>query len=62
MRRFPAAQGLGSIVGYIALGSKHGERVERRRETVSWLGQDNEPRSARIPMIYFVRERLNEFA
>lgn len=60
LSRFPAAQGLGSVVGYIALGSKHGERIDRRRETVSWVGQDDQPRSARIPVIYFLRERFDE--
>ena len=57
---FPATQGLGSVVGYIALGSRYGERVERRRETVSWVGQDDKARSARIPFIYFSKERLHE--
>lgn len=60
LRRFPATQGLGSVVGYIALGSKHGGRVERRRETISWIGQDNCPRRAQIPYIYFLRERSHE--
>jgi len=61
LSRFPATQGLGSVVGYIALGSKHGERVDRR-ETVSWLGRDYQPRRARIPVIYFLKERSDELA
>jgi hypothetical protein len=60
--RFPATQGLGSVVGYVALGSKHGERVDRRCETVSWFGQDDQLRSARIPVIYFLRGRSHELA
>jgi hypothetical protein len=60
LNRFPAAQGLGSVVGYIALGSKYGTRVEQRRETVSWCGQDEQRRSARIPAIYFLKEKYDE--
>jgi len=62
LSRFPATQGLGSVVGYIALGSKHGQREELGRETVSWLGQDEQPRSVRIPVIYFLQERSHELA
>lgn len=61
LSRFPAAQGLGSVVGYMVLASKYGERVDRR-ETISWLGRDDQLRSARIPVIYFLRERSNELA
>jgi len=59
LRRFPAEQGLGSIVGYIALGSRHGMSTGRH-EKVTWDGNDGERRSAKIPMIYFVKERLHE--
>jgi len=62
LSRFPATQGLGSVVGYLALGSRHGERVDRRRETVAWIGPDAQPRSARIPVVYFLRERFDERA
>jgi hypothetical protein len=57
--RFPAPQGLGSIVGYLALGSRHGVNAGSR-ETVSWEGRDGARRLARIPAIYFLRERANE--
>jgi hypothetical protein len=53
---------LGSVVGYIALGSKHGSRAEQRREIVSWRGRDEQLRRAHIPVIYFLKERLDEFA
>src|ERR1035441_10487905 len=59
MDRFPAAQGLGSVVGYMALGARHGVRGDRT-ETVEWEGQDEERRRALIPTIYFVRERVLE--
>jgi len=59
LHRYPAAQGLGSVVGYIALGSRHGMQTGRH-EKVTWRGNDGERRSAKIPMIYFVKERLHE--
>jgi len=59
MGRFPATQGLGSVVGYMALGARHGVRSDRV-ETVEWEGQDEQRRRARIPAIYFVRERALE--
>ncbi|MDR2736157.1 MAG: DUF3375 domain-containing protein [Gracilibacteraceae bacterium] len=59
LEQHPAAQGLGSIVGLLALGSLHGIKSENC-ETVSWLGSDNVQRDARIPAIYFFREQINE--
>jgi hypothetical protein len=60
MLRFPAVQGLGSVVGYVALGARHGERTSEL-ETVAWEGRDGNSRKARIPVIYFLRERMDEF-
>ncbi len=60
--RFPATQGLGSVVGYVALGSRYGVRTEHRSERVGWLGADERHRSARIPLIYFLKERGDELA
>jgi hypothetical protein len=59
LEQYPAAQGLGSVVGLIALGSQYGIKSEDR-ETVSWVGNDTQKRSARIPKIFFLRERMNE--
>jgi hypothetical protein len=59
--QFPAAQGLGSVIGLLALGSRHGLRAEHS-ETVSWTGGDHQQRSANIPVIYFLKERLDELA
>jgi hypothetical protein len=56
---FPASQGLGSVVGYIALGSRHGV-LAGAEETVEWRGRDDRCRAARIPAIYFLRERAHE--
>ncbi|MBU8900724.1 DUF3375 domain-containing protein [Corallococcus sp. M34] len=58
--QFPAEQGLGSIVGYVALGAKHGECTDQV-ETVTWRGIDELRRRARIPAIYFSRECIHEF-
>ncbi|MES2743095.1 MAG: DUF3375 domain-containing protein [Pseudomonadota bacterium] len=56
---FPAEQGLGSVIGLLALGSRHGI-VASHSETVSWTGADAQARGARIPTIYFVKERADE--
>lgn len=61
LRAYPAAQGLGSVLGLLALGSRHG-LVAQHHETVSWTGGDQQPRSARIPVIYFTKERVHELA
>lgn len=59
LEAFPAAQGLGSIVGLLALGSRHGYRVDHS-ETVTWMGGDGQQRIARIPKIFFLREKADE--
>jgi hypothetical protein len=61
LARFPAEQGLGSVVGYVALGVKHGELMPGV-ETVSWLGKDDTHRKAKVPSIHFARERRHELA
>lgn len=59
LERFPAEQGFGSVVGYVALGAKHAEVLESTQR-VSWTGKDGVDRSARVPAIYFTRERAHE--
>jgi len=59
LEQYPAVQGLGSVVGLITLGSRYGIKTENR-EVVSWVGNDAQQRSARIPEIFFLRERMNE--
>lgn len=59
LERFPAEQGLGSLVGYVALGVRHGE-VMQETETVCWVGNDTVTRRARLPAIHFVKERAHE--
>lgn len=60
LRSFPAAQGLGSIIGYVVLGSRHGQVMKDHSEFVSWHGEDKQPRCARIPLIYFLKEQVDE--
>lgn len=57
---YPAEQGLGSLVGYLALGSREG-LATKHRETVGWRGLDGVERRAHIPCIYFVRGHSREF-
>jgi hypothetical protein len=59
LSEYPAEQGLGSVIGYVALGVKHGERTQDT-ELVSWRGHDAQLRRARVPTVYFVRERYGE--
>jgi hypothetical protein len=59
LEQHPADQGLGSVVGLIALGSRHGLK-SNHQETVSWIGNDDLKRSARIPKLFFLRERIDE--
>lgn len=59
LERFPAEQGLGSVVGYVALGAKHGELLGGV-ETVTWRGRDHVVRLARVPVIRFTRECCDE--
>ena len=59
LEAFPAEQGLGSVVGYVALGAKHGE-VTDGTELVAWLGSDKSNRRAKVPAIFFMRERYHE--
>ena len=52
---FPAEQGLGSIVGYMALGSRYGV-ISEECETVSWLGVDGVSRHAAIREFILLRK------
>lgn len=56
---FPAEQGLGSVVGYVALGARHGELTGGTQQ-VAWVGADGERRRACVPGIHFIRERYVE--
>jgi hypothetical protein len=60
LRIYPAQQGLGTVVGYLALGTRHGI-AGGGTERVSWRDLDDEDRVARIPAFHFLKERLHEF-
>lgn len=53
---FDAPQGLGTLLGYIDLGSRHGVVAHGQFETVCWRTPAGTERSARIPVIYFMAE------
>jgi hypothetical protein len=56
LQKYPATQGLGSVVGLIAIGSTRGISVPPPAgEKAAWMGMDGVGRSARIPLIYFER-------
>lgn len=59
--QYRAPQGLGSIVGYVALGVEHGE-VGDDAVRVTWRSADQQVRAARVPSVWFLRERLHELA
>jgi hypothetical protein len=59
LQAFPAEQGLGSVVGYLALAARHGEQAPGS-EVVHWVGGDEVARSASVPAMYFMRERSHE--
>ena len=58
---YPAEQGLGTIVGLLALASREGIPSEHR-DRVCWTGLDGLARCAHIPRIYFVRGRHERVA
>ena len=52
---YPAGQGLGSVVGLLAMASREGIAGDGE-DRVCWQGKDGVERCARIPRIYFLRE------
>lgn len=55
---FPAPQGLGTVMGYITLGTKYGV-VSTDSQIVSWLGRDEVTRKAELPVIHFSRDNVS---
>lgn len=60
--RRPAEQGLGSVVGYLSLATRHGVLAKDQHEAVSWKGGDGQWRHARIPLVWFLKEKRHELA
>jgi len=59
LAQFPATQGLGTVVGYLSLGIKHGLVMRDQSERVGWSSGEV-LRHATIPLVYFVHERKEE--
>lgn len=57
--RYPAEQGLGSVVGYMQLATRYASPTDRR-ETVRWEGGDGVWRRADAPLFYFSKECADE--
>ncbi|RMG51400.1 MAG: DUF3375 domain-containing protein [Gammaproteobacteria bacterium] len=55
LEAFPAEQGLGSVVGLLAMAAREGLQGEAR-DRVCWTGRDGVERCAWIPRLYFVSE------
>ena len=60
LRERPARQGLGSVIGYLSIGTRHGVVVPDQLETVQWTGADGVVRRARVPLVWFLKERRDE--
>ncbi len=60
LRERPARQGLGSVIGYLSIGTRHGMVVRDQLETVEWTGGDGKLRRARVPLVWFLKERRDE--
>ena len=58
----PAEQGLGSIIGYLSLATRHGVIADGEHEIITWRGGDGSERRARIPLVWFLKEKRHEFA
>jgi hypothetical protein len=58
---YPAPQGLGTVVGYVQLATRHAIPTDNR-ETVRWKGSDGTWRRASAPLFYFTLERAHELA
>lgn len=61
LARIAPVQGLGTVVGYLSLGHKHGVISPKATEHVGWTTAKGSPRSATIPLVTFTAERRHEF-
>ncbi len=57
-----APQGLGSVIGYLSLGTRFGSVIAGEQELAEWRGGDGQIRRARIPLVWFTQERRHELA
>lgn len=59
LERFPAPQGLGTVVGYLHLAIRSAVATDSR-ENIRWEGFDGTWRHASAPLFYFLQERVHE--
>lgn len=59
MEKYPAKQGLASLVGYLHLARPRAQCVEAKKETVRWLNRLNESVQAEIPTFVFSESNLD---
>lgn len=60
LEAYPPTQGMGTVVGYITIATKHGVFAADKTERVEWTTQGGTKRVANIPLAYFVAERREE--
>lgn len=60
LEQYPPPQGLGTVIGYLSLGVKHGEVSRQQHEHVHWTTGEGHARAANIPLVYFVSERKED--
>jgi hypothetical protein len=58
LRKFPAGQGLGTVLGYLQLAIKHGRAAEGR-ELLEWTGMDGVARSGWAPKYSMTKECID---
>jgi hypothetical protein len=61
MELYPVNQGLGTLMGYLSLGAKHGLQIDAS-DTVRWSDQTGHAHSAKVVAIYFTHESRNALA
>ncbi len=61
LERFPATQGVASVVGLVALATTYGRTVPDSMEVLSWQGLDGTDRQALVKQQVFTRPRWTEY-
>ncbi len=61
LNRFPATQGLASVVGLLSLALRYGVRVEGQNESIFWEDRFQQEVKAHIPLLIFNSETLKRW-
>lgn len=61
LERFPATQGVASVVGLVALAATYGREVPDLMEVLAWRGLDGTDREAVVSAQVFTRPRWTEY-